>query len=172
MRSYPPRDDIRPHSPPAPRHERPTSARRERENECVVAVQIAYCGFSGSRAGLGTRDGGFADSPVCLAAWLIDHGDGHSEPAAAISAALRRPTRGQESRLLPGRSVPASCDLVVVDQFGIRPLCPTPRGLIEIAVKTIPSATPGGMPDYFGLGNRAPNRRRPDRLLRLFVQAG
>ena len=36
-----------------------------------------------------------ADSPVGLAAWLIDHGDGDAQPAAAISAALRRPTTGQ-----------------------------------------------------------------------------
>ena len=38
---------------------------------------------------------GIEDSPVGLAAWLIDHGDGDAQPAAAISAALRRPTTGQ-----------------------------------------------------------------------------
>ena len=38
---------------------------------------------------------GIADSPVGLAAWLIDHGDGDAQPAAAITAAVRRPTRGQ-----------------------------------------------------------------------------
>ncbi len=38
---------------------------------------------------------GIADSPIGLAAWLIDHGDGDGQPAAAISAALRRPTQGQ-----------------------------------------------------------------------------
>jgi pimeloyl-ACP methyl ester carboxylesterase len=37
---------------------------------------------------------GIADSPVGLAAWLIDHGDGDAQPAAGITAALRR-TRGQ-----------------------------------------------------------------------------
>ena len=38
---------------------------------------------------------GIADSPVGLAAWLIDHGDGDAQQAAAITAAVRRPTRGQ-----------------------------------------------------------------------------
>jgi hypothetical protein len=38
---------------------------------------------------------GIADSPVGLAAWLIDHGDGDAQPAAAITAAMRRPTSGK-----------------------------------------------------------------------------
>ena len=37
--------------------------------------------------------------------------------------------------LLPGRKVPAFVDLVVVDELGIRPLCPTPRGFILLARK-------------------------------------
>ena len=37
---------------------------------------------------------GIADSPVGLASWLIDLGDGDAKPAAAISAAVRTPTRG------------------------------------------------------------------------------
>src|SRR3982075_1742450 len=37
---------------------------------------------------------GIADSPVGLAAWLIDHGDGDVQPAAPITAAVRRPTSG------------------------------------------------------------------------------
>ena len=37
---------------------------------------------------------GIADSPTGLAAWLIDLGDGDAKPAAALSAALLRPTRG------------------------------------------------------------------------------
>jgi pimeloyl-ACP methyl ester carboxylesterase len=32
---------------------------------------------------------GMADSPVALAGWLLDHGDGDDQPAAAITAALR-----------------------------------------------------------------------------------
>jgi len=38
---------------------------------------------------------GIADSPIGLAAWLIDHGDGDAQPAATISAAMRTPTTGQ-----------------------------------------------------------------------------
>jgi len=43
---------------------------------------------------------GIADSPVGLAAWLIDHGDGDAQPAAAIAAAVRRPTKGQPADVL------------------------------------------------------------------------
>jgi pimeloyl-ACP methyl ester carboxylesterase len=38
---------------------------------------------------------GLTDSPVALAAWLVDHGDGDAQPAAPIAAALQRPTEGQ-----------------------------------------------------------------------------
>jgi hypothetical protein len=31
---------------------------------------------------------GLADSPVDLAAWMIDHGDGWSQPAAAVTSAV------------------------------------------------------------------------------------
>ena len=31
--------------------------------------------------------------------------------------------------------MPAFVELVVMDEFGIRPLCPTPRGLIELVRK-------------------------------------
>ncbi len=37
----------------------------------------------------------------------------------------------EEFRLFPSRKVPTFIDLVVVDQFGKRPLCPAPRGWIE-----------------------------------------
>jgi hypothetical protein len=38
---------------------------------------------------------GLADSPVGLAAWLLDHGDGYGQPAAAImSAVLGRTING------------------------------------------------------------------------------
>ena len=46
-----------------------------------------------------------------------------------------RTSSREELRLLPGRKVPALVDLVVVDEFGIRPLRPTPRGLILLARK-------------------------------------
>jgi pimeloyl-ACP methyl ester carboxylesterase len=35
---------------------------------------------------------GIADSPVGLAAWLLDHGDGDGQPAAAVASALNRTT--------------------------------------------------------------------------------
>ena len=35
---------------------------------------------------------GIADSPVGLAAWLLDHNDADGQPAAAVVAALTRPT--------------------------------------------------------------------------------
>jgi pimeloyl-ACP methyl ester carboxylesterase len=38
---------------------------------------------------------GIADSPVGLAAWLMDLGDGDAKPAALTTAALRTPTKGQ-----------------------------------------------------------------------------
>jgi pimeloyl-ACP methyl ester carboxylesterase len=38
---------------------------------------------------------GIADSPVGLAAWMIDHGDGDNQPAATVLAAMRTPTKGQ-----------------------------------------------------------------------------
>ena len=38
----------------------------------------------------------------------------------------------KELRLFPGSKVAAFLNLVVMDKFGIRPLCPTPRGLIEL----------------------------------------
>ena len=31
---------------------------------------------------------GLADSPVALAAWMMDHGDGYAQPAAAITSAV------------------------------------------------------------------------------------
>src|SRR6202022_1438621 len=32
---------------------------------------------------------GLADSPAGLAAWLLDHGDGYAQPAAAITSAVK-----------------------------------------------------------------------------------
>ena len=42
---------------------------------------------------------------------------------------------GEELGLFPGRNVPALVELVVIDKFGIRALCPTLRGLIELIRK-------------------------------------
>ena len=39
---------------------------------------------------------GLADSPVSMAAWMLDHGDGYGQPAAAVmSAVLGRTINGQ-----------------------------------------------------------------------------
>ena len=47
---------------------------------------------------------GLADSPVGLAAWLFDHGDGYGQPAAAItSAVLGRTIDGHPAGDLTGR---------------------------------------------------------------------
>ena len=43
---------------------------------------------------------GLSDSPVALAAWLIDHGDGDDQPAATVLAAMRTPTKGEPSERL------------------------------------------------------------------------
>ena len=37
--------------------------------------------------------------------------------------------------MFPGRIVPAFVDIVVIDEFVIRPLCPAPRRLIVLAGK-------------------------------------
>jgi pimeloyl-ACP methyl ester carboxylesterase len=42
---------------------------------------------------------GISDSPVGLAAWLIDHGDGDDQPAKAISEAMARPSTGRRDEL-------------------------------------------------------------------------
>jgi pimeloyl-ACP methyl ester carboxylesterase len=42
---------------------------------------------------------GIADSPVGLAAWLLDHGDADAQPAASMTAALRKPTNGRSDEL-------------------------------------------------------------------------
>src|SRR5262245_57238793 len=56
-----------------------------------------------------------------------------------LRSAQRAERRAQLVReqlgLFPGREVAASVELVVVDEFGIRPLCPAPRGLIELVWK-------------------------------------
>ena len=54
-------------------------------------------------------------------------------PAPLLRSDLKpaRTSSEEELRLFPGREVPAFVELVVVDEFGIRPLRPAPRGWIE-----------------------------------------
>ena len=49
--------------------------------------QVDYARIMGSRP---QTLYGIADSPVGLAAWLLDHNDAHGQPAAAVVAGLRR----------------------------------------------------------------------------------
>ena len=49
--------------------------------------QVDYARIMGSRP---QTLYGIADSPVGLAAWLLDHNDAHGQPAAAVAAALKR----------------------------------------------------------------------------------
>ena len=49
--------------------------------------QVDYARIMGSRP---QTLYGIADSPVGLAAWLLDHNDAHGQPAAAVAAALER----------------------------------------------------------------------------------
>jgi pimeloyl-ACP methyl ester carboxylesterase len=49
--------------------------------------QVAYARLMGTRP---QTLYGIADSPVGLAAWLLDHNDAHGQPAAAVASALNR----------------------------------------------------------------------------------
>ena len=53
-------------------------------------------------------------------------------------------------RLFPSHTVPAFVELVVMDEFRIRLLCPTPRGFIELVWKAFTAA---GMERSFGAKN-------------------
>ena len=60
--------------------------------EILFAKKRAYAAFMATRP---QTLYGIADSPVGLAAWLLDHGDGYGQPAAAImSAVLGRTING------------------------------------------------------------------------------
>ncbi len=62
---------------------------------------------------------GIADSPVGLASWLIDLGDGDAKPAAAISAAVRTPTKGQSKDRLTQDDVLDNVTLYWLTNTGI-----------------------------------------------------
>jgi pimeloyl-ACP methyl ester carboxylesterase len=72
--------------PPAPLSD---EERRAYEQLTKTFKQVDYAKFMGSRP---QTLYGIADSPVGLAAWLLDHGDGEGQPAAAIVSALNRTT--------------------------------------------------------------------------------
>ena len=62
---------------------------------------------------------GIADSPVGLAAWLIDHGDGDDQPAASVGAAMRTPTKGQPPERLTRDDVLDNITLYWLTNTGI-----------------------------------------------------
>ena len=63
--------------------------RRAYEGLVFSYKQVAYAKFMGTRP---QTLYGIADSPVGLAAWLLDHGDGDGQPAAGLVSALDRTT--------------------------------------------------------------------------------
>jgi pimeloyl-ACP methyl ester carboxylesterase len=67
------------------------SAEERRAYEQLVRTfkQVDYARFMASRP---QTLYGIADSPVGLAAWLLDHNDADGQPAAAVAAALNRTT--------------------------------------------------------------------------------
>lgn len=67
------------------------SAEERRAYEQLVSTfkQVDYARIMGSRP---QTLYGIADSPVGLAAWLLDHNDAHGQPAAAVTSALNRTT--------------------------------------------------------------------------------
>ena len=69
------------------------SAEEQRAYEQLVRTfkQVDYARLMGSRP---QTLYGIADSPVGLAAWLLDHNDADGQPAAAVAAALLRTTSG------------------------------------------------------------------------------
>ena len=61
--------------------------RRAYEQIVSTYKQVAYASMMGTRP---QTLYGISDSPVGLAAWLLDHNDGDGQPAAAVMAALDR----------------------------------------------------------------------------------
>ena len=70
------------------------------ERRAYGQLQILYARRRAYAQIMGTRPQtlcGFADSPVGLAAWLLDHGDGYAQPAAAITSAVLGRTINEHS---------------------------------------------------------------------------
>nr|WP_280524675.1 alpha/beta fold hydrolase [Rhizobium grahamii] len=67
------------------------SAEEHRAYQQLVATfkQVAYARMMGTRP---QTLYGIADSPIGLAAWLLDHNDADAQPAAAVTAGLNRTT--------------------------------------------------------------------------------
>jgi len=74
---------------PAPSGLSPTERRAYEQLDDTFRNKVAYAKYMQARP---QTLYGIADSPVGLAAWLLDHDDGGGEPAAAVVAALNRAT--------------------------------------------------------------------------------
>ena len=69
----------------------PPSGLSADERRAYEQLQLLYTKRRAYAQMMGTRPQtlyGLADSPVGLAAWLLDHGDGYAQPAAAITSAV------------------------------------------------------------------------------------
>jgi pimeloyl-ACP methyl ester carboxylesterase len=69
----------------------PPSGLSADERRAYDQLQVLYARRRAYALMMGTRPQtlyGVADSPVALAAWLLDHGDGYGQPAAAITSAV------------------------------------------------------------------------------------
>ena len=69
----------------------PPSSLSADEKRAYGQLQILYAKRRAYAQIMGTRPQtlcGLADSPVGMAAWLLDHGDGYAQPAAAITSAV------------------------------------------------------------------------------------
>ena len=82
---------IQPAGPPPPTDMSDEETRTYEKLKNFFAKGVAYA------LEMGTRPQtlyGIADSPVFLAAWLFDHGDGDAQPTASWMEAIRKPTDG------------------------------------------------------------------------------
>ena len=70
---------------PPPSGLSPDETRAYEQLKVLFAKRRAYASMMGTRP---QTLYGLADSPVGLAAWLFDHGDGYGQPAAAVTSAV------------------------------------------------------------------------------------
>lgn len=78
------------------------SGMTEEERRTFDRLKVFYTNEVAYALEMGTRPQtlyGIADSPIGLAAWLIDHGDGDAQPAATITAAIQKASNGQPDEL-------------------------------------------------------------------------
>jgi pimeloyl-ACP methyl ester carboxylesterase len=79
----------------------PPSDLSTEERRAFDQIKLAFTKRRAYALEMGTRPQtlyGLADSPVALASWLVDHGDGYAQPAASItSAVLGRTVNGHSA---------------------------------------------------------------------------